>query len=683
MKMKRYLLSGLTAVLASFLLLSQPALAAPGLISYQGKLTDNTGTPLEGAQNMRFSLYDNAVGGTVLWNETQNGVPVAGGIYDVRLGLVNPLDESEFAGNAVYLQVEIYNGSAWEALTPRQQFTSTAYSFRASLADFSADADTLDGLDSLAFLSTSSDYGRSGVAAALYEGASTLTSLYVNEGQGNSITSSMIIDSTITAADLADNSVGAGEIAAGAVGTSEIADGSVGIADLQDGAALAELADDDGPGSGLNADFLDGLDSTAFLTTTGDFGRSGVSATLYEGASTLTSLYVNEGQGNSITSSMIVDSTVTAADLATDSVGASEIVTGAVGSSEIADNAVSGSELAWSINDTAADLNGGILHLTNSSNSSAGNYPMGVAGQASGTIVDNPVIGVFGGAPGLGAGAPVGSFPHTKIGVGGASDTGYGVAGVSTSGYGVYAYSGSSTGVYAYSPSGYAVYGYGYTRGLYGYATSQYGVGAYGYATGSNSYGVYGYSSGTSGNAGYFIASGTSATGIYASGGSSGKAAIFRGNVQVQRESDGVLIMELGAGLDYAEGFDIAEDDVVEPGAVLVIDPENPGKLAMSSAAYDTKVAGIVAGANNLGSGVRLGAGEFDHDVALAGRVYCNVDASQDGVEPGDLLTTSATPGHAMKVNDHGRSQGAILGKAMERMEKGEKGQILVLVTLQ
>ena len=78
-----------------------------------------------------------------------------------------------------------------------------------------------------------------------------------------------------------------------------------------------------------------------------------------------------------------------------------------------------------------------------------------------------------------------------------------------------------------------------------------------------------------------------------------------------------------------------------------------------------------------------LGAGQFDYDVALAGRVYCNVDTTQAGVEAGDLLTTSATPGYAMKSTDYARAQGAILGKAMESLEKGQKGQILVLVTLQ
>jgi hypothetical protein len=63
--------------------------------------------------------------------------------------------------------------------------------------------------------------------------------------------------------------------------------------------------------------------------------------------------------------------------------------------------------------------------------------------------------------------------------------------------------------------------------------------------------------------------------------------------------------------------------------------------------------------------------------------VYCWCDASSAAIEPGDLLTTSATPGHAMKVTDTAKAQGAILGKAMEGLEQGKTGQILVLVTLQ
>jgi hypothetical protein len=155
-----------------------------------------------------------------------------------------------------------------------------------------------------------------------------------------------------------------------------------------------------------------------------------------------------------------------------------------------------------------------------------------------------------------------------------------------------------------------------------------------------------------------------------------------RGNIRIS-DISGDPILELGEGLDYAEGFDVADAQEIAPGSVLIIDPDNPGKLTVTGRPYDSKVAGIVAGAKGQGSGVRLGTGQFDHDVALAGRVYCNVDASVDGVEPGDLLTTSATPGYAMKATDYVLAQGAILGKAMEKLEQGQKGQILVLVTLQ
>jgi len=156
-----------------------------------------------------------------------------------------------------------------------------------------------------------------------------------------------------------------------------------------------------------------------------------------------------------------------------------------------------------------------------------------------------------------------------------------------------------------------------------------------------------------------------------------------RGNILLQSISTGATVLELGEGLDYAEGFDVSGKQDIRAGSVLIIDADNPGKLALSSKGYDHKVAGIVAGAKDQGSGVRLGAGQFDHDVALAGRVYCNVDATETAVEPGDLLTTSATPGYAMKATDYIRAQGAILGKAMEKLEQGQKGQILVLVTLQ
>ena len=66
-------------------------------------------------------------------------------------------------------------------------------------------------------------------------------------------------------------------------------------------------------------------------------------------------------------------------------------------------------------------------------------------------------------------------------------------------------------------------------------------------------------------------------------------------------DNAGNAVLELGKGLDYAEGFNVAEKDKIGPGSVLVIDPTNPGKLRLSAVPYDKKVAGIVAGAKGLG----------------------------------------------------------------------------------
>ncbi len=124
----------------------------------------------------------------------------------------------------------------------------------------------------------------------------------------------------------------------------------------------------------------------------------------------------------------------------------------------------------------------------------------------------------------------------------------------------------------------------------------------------------------------------------------------------------------------------------IEAGLVVSIDPANPGKLELSAQAYDRRVAGVISGAGGVKPGMvmsqegTLAGGQYP--VALTGRVYCWVDASQGAIEPGDLLTTSNTPGHAMKAADVMKAQGAIIGKAMTGLKEG-KGLVLVLVNLQ
>jgi len=169
--------------------------------------------------------------------------------------------------------------------------------------------------------------------------------------------------------------------------------------------------------------------------------------------------------------------------------------------------------------------------------------------------------------------------------------------------------------------------------------------------------------------------------------------------------SDGALTIELDAGyagpdgriitdeLQITGGSDLSEQfDVnpirteVKPGMVVSIDPQKPGELQVSTEAYDKKVAGIISGANGVNPGMLMGQRGTEADgaypVALSGRVYCLADTTGGPIEPGDLLTTSTVPVHAMRVSDYPKAQGAILGKAMSKLNSG-KGMVLVLVTLQ
>jgi UDP-N-acetylmuramyl tripeptide synthase len=139
-------------------------------------------------------------------------------------------------------------------------------------------------------------------------------------------------------------------------------------------------------------------------------------------------------------------------------------------------------------------------------------------------------------------------------------------------------------------------------------------------------------------------------------------------------------------GSDLAEPFKISSGNGEVPeGSVVVIDEQNPGHLKMSDQGYDTHVAGVVSGANGINPGIQMqqqGLLEGGKNVALTGRVYVQADSSNGAIKPGDLLTTSTIPGHAMKVTDHAKAAGAVLGKAMTGLSEGQ-GMVLVLVTLQ
>ncbi|HLF26358.1 MAG TPA: hypothetical protein VJG32_08480 [Anaerolineae bacterium] len=309
---------------------------------------------------------------------------------------------------------------------------------------------------------------------------------------------------------------------------------------------------------------------------------------------------------------------------------------------------------------TNASASGGTAmfgHATATSGNTAGVF--GLSGSPAGA-------GIWGRNNG---GAGVLGESSSFTGVWGKSTTGTGVVGESTAWAGVYGISANQAGVWGKSTSASGVYGESSTFfGVWGKSTT--GSGVVGESTAWA--GVYGASTDQAGVWG----KSTNATGVYGES-TSGYAGWFNGRTKTQ-------VLEITGGSDLAELFEVGEGPA-NPGTLMIIDAAEPGHLTISTQAYDTKVAGIVSGAGGVQPGLTLqqeGVMEGDTEVAIAGRVYVKATAINGAIQPGDLLTTSDLPGHAMKATDRERSPGAIIGKAMTGLDAGE-GLVLVLVNLQ
>lgn len=266
-----------------------------------------------------------------------------------------------------------------------------------------------------------------------------------------------------------------------------------------------------------------------------------------------------------------------------------------------------------------------------------------------------------------------------------------GVVGITETGNGVWGQTqGSGIGVLGTSRGGVGVNGFSESRaGVFGQGAKDAGViGFHGdprlqETTISNNgaqAGVFGASDVGSGVVAYTRNRAVPA--LYALGGLRSSASlnnfagIFDGNVQV----NGDIFVP---GADCAEHFDVADGEGIEAGTVVVI--HHDGTLRQSESAYDKKVAGVISGAGAYRPGLILDkqeSGNPRQPVALVGKVYCKVDAQYSAISVGDLLTSSPTPGHAMKAEDQHKAFGAVLGKALDNLASGT-GLVRILVCLQ
>ena len=276
-------------------------------------------------------------------------------------------------------------------------------------------------------------------------------------------------------------------------------------------------------------------------------------------------------------------------------------------------------------------------------------------------------------------------------------DHGFGVRGETVKGTGVQGHSfGAGTGVVGISDRGHGIHGQNGTgsgllpphnvgTGVSGESDNGIGV----YASSKTNVGLVGESQTTNGVLGVTHSQSAAAvSGVNKNGGigvfGEGRiAGFFSGDVQVTGNlnmSSATSDIVLG---DVAEGFSTQDGEIIEPGTVVVLNQH--GLVRPGDEAYDKKVVGVVSGAGEYRPAIVLDNGVSPANrlpVALMGKVCCKVDARYSSIDVGDLLTTSPTPGHAMKAADPLKAFGSVIGKALRSLHAGQ-GLIPILIALQ
>jgi len=198
------------------------------LLQYQGRLTDPTTGQIvaDGTYSMSVQLYDVETGGTALWNETES-VAVQDGLFSTVLGDTTALDPSLFNGQALWLGVTVEG----EQLGPRQPVLPVAYALSlvpgAVVEANSAPVLEVNHLGGGEALQVG---GNLNVSGSLIGGS--------HNHSGTDITSGTVADARIASTIARDNEI------------------------------MSTVLANDGPGSGLIADLLDGYHASAFAFST-------------------------------------------------------------------------------------------------------------------------------------------------------------------------------------------------------------------------------------------------------------------------------------------------------------------------------------------------------------------------------------------------------------------------------
>jgi hypothetical protein len=255
---------------------------------------------------------------------------------------------------------------------------------------------------------------------------------------------------------------------------------------------------------------------------------------------------------------------------------------------------------------------------------------------------------------------------------------GYGVLGISrsASGYGGY-FDNFSSGIALYANGN----GAARNRATLRVDNTQTSGGMAAYITNNSNYHTaHFYNSGTGGGVLYLQNGGTDSDGT---GGGDFITAVNdpENDAQFRVLTSGEVRSDVGyytPAADFAEMLPAARE--LNPGDVLIVGQD--GKLIHSTQPFQTSVVGVYSTQPGFVGGQPVEGDLTDRiPLAIVGVVPVKVSAENGSILPGDLLTTSSTPGHAMKAGPN-PPVGTVIGKALAALEQGT-GVIQMLVTLQ
>lgn len=129
-------------VIASIALLAGTAGAAPGSMSFSGRLSTSEG-PVNGAVTVKFSIFPDPMVGTAVWTDTISLTADQGLVFAALGRPGNLLDARVFSGADMFLEIVVQD----ETLTPRLPIHSIPYAIRSSGADSADKLGTLAPAD--------------------------------------------------------------------------------------------------------------------------------------------------------------------------------------------------------------------------------------------------------------------------------------------------------------------------------------------------------------------------------------------------------------------------------------------------------------------------------------------------------------------------------------------------------